>query len=559
LLWMTSSSCPPWPVCIDCTVQPCLRLVQVPCLWIGLQQLEPRNIQYSTENLDRHNGAMASNHREDDGGGGVASEAVGEMQPTTDSPPQNDDCGQEEGQGDDDTAGHQTTTQKQDDGSSKQVVDTSAGDDIHTNVASAANSRPRQPTTTTKGKVEEKEEGVATVSKSSPEKKRKREDATTTIPPEEEDSTTISESPKKSSQKSADASTHGRNKNEIVVKTTKVDGRKKNKGAFERESYSIAFKANVVLDFLAWETAQKATGDPATVREYVTVRTLDKKYEKFLSTNAWRSPKNMKRIMEYEAGAAEHQRLLSTANSDATVVGSGRNNCRGAPKRQSYSVAFKAKVLHDYNAWEEAQRKAGKPTTIRDYVTLQKMDKKFEKYLSTGGWRAPATQQRIMEDALRDEYKDMAKMHDRTKNKSCYAAMEVALVQRIEECRHRHQVITNATVKEMAREELRRLTNNDEEKVNGFKASAGWLAHFLQRQKRKASDEQWQQRKKKKKKQQPASCLKGGDSSSGPEEEESEEEEALAAGPNAPSEEEESVAIDCQKAMENSDDEGEVI
>jgi hypothetical protein len=73
-----------------------------------------------------------------------------------------------------------------------------------------------------------------------------------------------------------------------------------------------------------------------------------------------------------------------------------------------------------------------------------------------------------MDDASRAEYQHMARMPDRTKNKSYYAEMEVALLKRIKECRAKNETVTTQSIRDMARQELRRLSNNDEEKVNAF-------------------------------------------------------------------------------------------
>jgi hypothetical protein len=62
----------------------------------------------------------------------------------------------------------------------------------------------------------------------------------------------------------------------------KVDGRNKNKGARERESYTIAYKANMVLNFDAYEVAQKDLGNAPTVRDFCALNNLDQKFEKFL-------------------------------------------------------------------------------------------------------------------------------------------------------------------------------------------------------------------------------------------------------------------------------------
>jgi hypothetical protein len=222
----------------------------------------------------------------------------------------------------------------------------------------------------------------------------------------------------------------------------------------------------------------------------------------------------------------------------ATTV-TGRSKNRGASKRQSYSVAFKAQVLNDYDAWEAAQTKAGKSASIREFVKVRSLGRKFEKFLSTGGWRDPETQKRIMEDAARAEYQHVVKMHDRSKSKSHYAEMEVALTKRIEECLQRGEVITQQAVQDMAREELRRLTNNDEEKVKAFKASAGWVTKFLQRLKRQAAEEQFQRKKRARLKR---------DSPVAPDEESVEE---ASGGPNAPSED---GGSDYHDTMDNSDD-----
>jgi hypothetical protein len=62
----------------------------------------------------------------------------------------------------------------------------------------------------------------------------------------------------------------------------KVDGRRKNKGASKRASYSVAFKAKMVRDYDDWEAAQKDANKSASVREYVTLKKLGQKFEKFL-------------------------------------------------------------------------------------------------------------------------------------------------------------------------------------------------------------------------------------------------------------------------------------
>ncbi|CAB9496533.1 expressed unknown protein [Seminavis robusta] len=194
---------------------------------------------------------------------------------------------------------------------------------------------------------------------------------------------------------------------------------------------------------------------------------------------------------------------------EITPKSDGRKGNKGAAKRESYSVAFKAKMVKDYEAWEAERNKddTGKnKASVREFVQTKNLGQKFEKFLSSCGWRDPKTRLRILDDAARTEYQHMARMPDRTKNKSYYAEMEEALEKRLEERRAQNLTVSTQTIRDLAREELKRLTNNDPEKVNAFKASNGWVFNFLRRTKRKARDKhmalQQQQKNSRKQKEQ---------------------------------------------------------
>jgi len=191
--------------------------------------------------------------------------------------------------------------------------------------------------------------------------------------------------------------------------------------------------------------------------------------------------------------------------------GDGRWANKGASKRESYSTAFKAKAVRDFEAWEEAQKELpsnkNKSPTVRQYVAEHNLGQKYLKFLSPkSGWRRPDVRQRIVSDAATSEFKESTRLTNRDVNKSYFAEMEENLVRRIEEYRERSITVSTNTIRALAKEEWlklnieeiekkksfdyeREMNDDDDPRKKGppteFKASNGWLFNFLKRQNRK--------------------------------------------------------------------------
>jgi hypothetical protein len=284
------------------------------------------------------------------------------------------------------------------------------------------------------------------------------------------------------------------------------DGRKANKGSTERESFSVSYKAQMIQNYETWESEQREKGNTPSVTDYLTEKGLPNKYKKFLSpVNGWREPKVRERILRRATkavvGSPGGPNASSKDGEPPAPKSDGRKANKGAPKRESYSVAFKARAIRDFEAWQAKQRKMGnaKPT-VEQYVIQHNLGQRYKKFLSPqSGWRQPHVYERIMRDVNNSAYRDMARMPDRSKNKSYYAEMEVGLVKRLEECRRQKLTISTNMIRELAKEELAKVAKSEEE-IKSFKASNGWVHNFLKRQSAKAHMESEAAKKTKKRK-----------------------------------------------------------